>query len=227
MNQLVLALYVEGPSDKRFLPIIIQRTCEEILAQRGRASVEVLEPLVLNQNKYRQFSTREECIVQAARDAAGCHALIVHADADDSTTERALTERFQPGYDLVQRLKTQSNEQMCEHLLAIIPVRMIEAWLLADAQALSQVIGTKLDAVSLGLPTKAKSVESDPNPKQTLKQAAQKAIANRTRGRQINIGTIFEPMARQISLERLKEVSSYQRFVEDLTQTLIALNFAE
>lgn len=31
MNTLVMGLYVEGPTDDRFLPVIIQRTAEHIL----------------------------------------------------------------------------------------------------------------------------------------------------------------------------------------------------
>lgn len=48
MTTLVLALYAEGRTDERFLPIVIQRTAEEILAQRGRTTVYVLEPIVLS-----------------------------------------------------------------------------------------------------------------------------------------------------------------------------------
>jgi hypothetical protein len=32
----VLGLYAEGPTDKQFLPILIQRTLEDVLHQHGR-----------------------------------------------------------------------------------------------------------------------------------------------------------------------------------------------
>lgn len=45
MTMLVMGLYVEGPTDNRFLPVIIQRTAEHILLQCDRAEVTVLEPI--------------------------------------------------------------------------------------------------------------------------------------------------------------------------------------
>ncbi len=98
--------------------------------------------------------------------------------------------------------------------------------MLADHETLLQrVIGTNMNAQSLGLPTRVRSVELDANPKHTLKEAVQKAYEHRPkRRRHIDITTLYEPLAEKINLERLNSVPSYQKFVTDLTQTLIALN---
>lgn len=224
MTTLALALYAEGRTDERFLPIVIQRTAERILYQRGRKPVDVFGPVVLNHNIVRTFKGRAECILEAARRSAGYHALIVHADADHPSPDRAAIERIQPGFDLVHRAK----ESVCHQLLPIIPVQMTEAWMLADPEALRQVIGTNLETQALGLPAQAHLVESDTNPKQTLNQALQCALAHRPRRRRrIDPGTVYEPLARQINLERLGAVAAYQRFVHDMVQVLIALHLAE
>jgi len=225
MTTLVLALYAEGRADESFLPIVIQRTAEQILAQRGRTVVDVLEPITLNHTIDHDFSMRVERILEAARRSAGYHALVVHADADYPTPERAFRERFRPGADKVYQIR-QSQERVCDHLLPIIPVQMTEAWMLADPEALQTVIGTKLPAQDLGLPLHAHEVESDPAPKQTLHLVVQKARAGRLRRRRLDIRTIYEPLARQISLEHLGGVAAYRQFVADLTQTLIALHLA-
>jgi len=63
MNTLVMGLYVEGPTDDRFLPVIIQRTAEHILLTYDRAEVTVLEPIVIK--KHPDISDRSESILRS------------------------------------------------------------------------------------------------------------------------------------------------------------------
>lgn len=225
MTTLVLALYAEGRTDERFLPIVIQRTAEQILTLRGRMTVDILEPMVLGRKviDHEKHPTYAERVLAAARHTAGYHALILHADADHPTAERAMSERIQPGLDLVQ----QTDERVCDQILPLVPIRMTEAWLLADPDALRAVIGTRMDAQALGLPARSRQVESDPDPKQTLQQVIQTALANRPRRRRrLSLGSLYEPLARQINLEQLNMIPAYQQFVDDLTKTLINLHLA-
>ncbi len=223
MNTLVLAVYAEGRIDERFLPIIIQRTAEQILIERGQSVVDVLDPIVLD-FKGRTSSSRADRILGAARQAAGYHALVVHADADYPTPDRAMRERIQPGFDLAR----EAGDEVCEQLVGIVPVRMTEAWMLADLEALQSVIGTNLDAGALGIPQRPKQVEADSDPKQTLRSAIQNALIHRRRrSRRINLDKFYEPLARHVSLKRLQAVPAYRRFVHDLTETLIALHLAQ
>lgn len=97
--------------------------------------------------------------------------------------------------------------------------------MLADPEALRNVIGTNLSAEELGIPVHPHQVESDPAPKQTLDGAIQRAVAQRRR-RRIALQSVYDPLARQISLTRLGGVPAYAQFVADLTQTLIALHLA-
>lgn len=227
MTCLVLALNAEGATDERFLPILVQRTAEQILAQRGRTSVDILEPILLRPIIDHPSMNRAECIREAARRSAGYHALIVHADADHPTPERALQERYRPGLELVQEAR-HAHEPVCDYLLPIVPVQMTEAWLLADPDALRTAIGSAADAHVLGLPSRAGDVESDPNPKRTLNQAVQRALADRPRRRRrMDLRTLYEPMARQVNLCRLAGVPAYRQFASELTQALIALHMAE
>jgi hypothetical protein len=107
MSTLVLALYAEGRSDEAFLPIIIQRTAQHILDQRGRANTYALEPFVVNGAIARQCSSQDH--------------------------------------------------------------------------------------------------------------------RPRRQYRRFDIKTVYEPLARQISLEKLQRVPAYQQFVDDMTSTLVAL----
>lgn len=75
MKDIVLALYAEGRTDERFMPIIIQRTAQEIVAQRGRAIGDVLDVYTVTLET--PYATRAECIAAAARRTIGYHALII------------------------------------------------------------------------------------------------------------------------------------------------------
>ena len=121
MTMLTLALYCEGRTDERFLPILIQRTIEQVLLQRGRSVVDVLEPSIVRLEA--SFSSQAERSLTAARQTAGYHVLIVHADADYPTPRRALDERFLPGLNLVRH----ASGPKCEIVVPLIPVRMTEA----------------------------------------------------------------------------------------------------
>lgn len=222
MKVLVLGLYAEGSTDHNFLPDVIWRTTESVLMQHGRYDIEpIVNSLYLMKV---QKKKRDECILQVALDAVDCHALIVHSDADDPDSKKAKIERFDPGFALVQ----QSSEQICKHLLPVIPVQAIEAWMLADYELLVREIGTHMQAHDLGIPEKARYVEAISKPKQRLREVVQKAYASRSRRhRETDIDFLYEPIGRKISLERLNQVPSYQQFVHDLSEALQTLNLIQ
>ncbi len=86
------------------------------------------------------------------------------------------------------------------------------------------MLRTDLKALDLGLPEKARQVETVTRPKRLLEQAMLKAQAQRSRRhRQVNIGTLYEPIGELISLERLNQVPSYNQFVTDLTEALTGI----
>jgi hypothetical protein len=219
MQTVVLALVAEGATDERFLPVIIQRTVQHIVAGRGRTVVDVLEPQLVRIDP--QVSGQAERILAAARETAGYHALVIHADADHPTRERAWTERIAPG---VARVRAAG---INHHLVPLIPVQMTEAWLLADPEALRQIIGTSMTANELRLLARAHQVESDPDPKQTLNELVRRATAHRRRRRPVRVGDLFAPLARTIHLERLQGVPAYRQFVADISSVLMALHMID
>jgi hypothetical protein len=216
--RLALALYAEGNTDYRFLPLIIQRTSRQILAEHKRSNVnvdrvEAIRPL-------EKGPTREENILQAARLAHRYQALIIHADADDKSSEKALNERIMPGVRLVQ----QSNAARCEKLLPLIPIQAIEAWMLADYKVLCAEMRTDLTARMLGIPEKSALVESISKPKLRLIEAIAKANKQRRPHQKIDISTLYEPLGQKIRLERLKQLDAYKEFEVRLTQLFIELD---
>lgn len=220
MDTLSLALYCEGSTDSRFLRPIIRETSTQVLLANDRSDVEVLSVEIM----LREVKEQREAILAAARKARDYHALIIHADADDPQPYKARSERYDPGYTLVQ----QTQEDICKDLLPIIPVQAIEAWMMADYELLLTEIGTDLSPVDLHIPVSASHVETLTKPKMKLKQAVQIAYASRSRRRRdTDIDFLYEPVGERINLERLKLVPSYNRFVSDLTATLRQLDFID
>lgn len=174
MKVLVLGLFVEGPTDYDFLPPVIRRTTEQILAQHDQSGIYEASVLVI-QLATNQKKDRAKSILQAACEAYGYHALIVHSDADDPEPDKAIFERIEPGFKLVQ----ETQENVCKDLVAIIPVQAIEAWILADYEVLLREVGTDLKAHDLGIPETAKYVQKISKPKRKLEEAVQIAYANR------------------------------------------------
>lgn len=216
MNRLSLALFREGSTDNRFLPPIIEKTARSILDKHRQNHVVVSTPGLIRAKR----RNRAESILQAAYEAFGYHALIVHADADHPKPHKARIERFDPGFRCVQG----TTGNLCKCLLPIIPVQAIEACIMADCELLLSVIGTKLGPGDLGLPEHASHVELIAKPKLKLRNAVRVAYASRSkRRRESDIDFLYEPMGQSISMDRLKQVPSYQQFVDDLTEVLIAL----
>jgi hypothetical protein len=223
VRPLFLAVYAEGRTDERFLPVLVQRTAERLLTRRGVEPVDVFEPVIVVDDLGGKLPTREECIVEAAQRAANYHALVVHADADDRARDAAIAERFEPGAARVQEVAKQG-VKVCGQLLPVIPVRMVEAWMIADPDALDATIGPGFSTPLRARAEPPRLVEAVSDPK-TMLEARLREF--RGRRRPLPLGEIYEPLARRVALERLERVPAYQQFVSDLTEVLIALRMAE
>lgn len=223
MTALVSALYAEGRSDERFLPILLQRVLADLLSRRAPRVVDVVEPFVLRPAK---SPSREEAILASAQQSAGYHVLFVHADADDATAESAYLERIEPGLSMVQSAYG-DGVLVCHHLVPVIPVQMVEAWLLADAEALCAMVGITLVKAASHLP-RAHEVEGLSDPKARLIDIIRLAQAQRPRHRRrIVIGEYYEPLANRVRLEELRRLPSYQKLEADLEEMLRQLGFIQ
>src|SRR5947209_4863591 len=101
---------------------------------------------------------------------------------------------------------------------------MVEAWMLADPEALKKVMKIRVDLRTLGIPEKAKLVESVTFPKETLSQVIQKVYPSQPHLRSQIKAELYEKLAPVISLDRLNQIPSYKQFVSDMTLILKTLN---
>jgi hypothetical protein len=225
-----LGFYGEGNTDDRFLPSIVERTVRNILGVRGRYEVDVSEPFIVPRKPVDNRSAGDERILQAARDTIGYDALIIHLDADAPDAKRTRTHRFEPA---VRRV-TETQENVCRRLVPIIPVRMSEAWMIADWETLVDLLNPTLKLEELrmtkdiALPRKPHESESNVDPKETLTQIIAFSQSHRRRAsREVNMQNIQTQLGRSVRLDVLEKVPAYRQFAYDMTQALISIGMAK
>ncbi len=120
-NIITIGLATEGPTDIRFLHNIVLRTFEEV-AFECQGEIEVFEPIILGKTS----GTFIEAVIEIAKSAKrqGIMALCIHSDADASDDRIIRTTKFKPAKEA---LALTGEDQACNNLVAIIPVRMTEA----------------------------------------------------------------------------------------------------
>lgn len=72
MTTLVTALYAEGRTDERFLPVLLQRSMTDWLARYANRVVDVLEPFVVNSSVKGSRAERILAVAQQADAASLC-----------------------------------------------------------------------------------------------------------------------------------------------------------
>lgn len=212
MRYLGLALFAEGRTDHSFLVPLLRRLTDEVCRRRVTEPVEVSNVLSLTSRSPSSEESRVDRILEAARLAwPQWHILFVHADANGDA-KRSRSERVEPGL----RALRQQFEDHQGFGVGVVPVRMTEAWLLADGDALRGALGFKLTDEELGVPVSPKDVESFSDPKSVFTSACRQH--RRSRGPH---PTVYLPrLGETASLEILAEVPAFRRLQDDLVEAL-------
>lgn len=216
MRWLGTALYAEGPTDTRFLQPLLQRACAQMCLTGCSAPVEVSDVLDLQPLPATRGQARGQRIVSAAREARDAWSILfIHADAD-SDQERAIQERVEPARALLQA-------EWGAHSVAVVPVRMTEAWVLADFQALKSAFGTTMSEHELGLvDVAAHGPDRLTDPKATLAAAFR---ASRGKRRARSVATYFGLIGETASFDQLRRLAAYRRMEGELRLALQTLGF--
>ncbi len=140
-----------------------------------------------------------------------CHLLFVHRDAERDSRETRLTEIE----DAVGRLSSPPPA------VCVVPVRMTEAWILIDEQALREAAGNPNGRVPLGLPL-IRNLESLPDPKQILFDLLRKATERRRRRlKRFSVSEARQRLAELIQdYTPLEALPAFQAFRQELEQVL-------
>ncbi|NMO35326.1 DUF4276 family protein [Streptomyces sp. GMY01] len=198
----------EGTSDDGLVPHI------ETVAAVGGTPVTVTAPDFGRLGSTHCHSVPEKLRV-ARRLGDDYDLIIIHRDADKFPAEDRRAEIA----------KAVAAEWPAHPHIAVVPVRMLEAWLLLDEMSIRQVAENPNGRMKLALP-KGTAVEGIKDPKKLLKDTL--AIASGYTGRRLDGFQKRFPHHRHKLLERLdpygpvSDLPSWRAFMDDLETALLA-----
>ena len=166
MEELRYTLLSDGPADKALMPILTWLLWQHV-------------PNVPIQSRWadlRRLPRPPRELRERIRESVrlySCDLLFVHRDAETASLDVRLNEIRQAMLDV-------SVENEISTVVCVVPVRMTEAWLLFDIDAIRQAAGNPNGTVPLNLPT-ISNTESLPDPKRVLHDILRKATELSTR----------------------------------------------
>jgi hypothetical protein len=204
MRELRYTLVCDGSSDRALIPILtwlLKQLLPGILIQSQWADLRRLMP------PPRQFIEK----IEKSIEFYPCDLLFIHRDAERSSYENRRTEI----------VKALSQIDLHHPYVCVIPVRMTEAWLLIDDQAIRQAAGNPAGQQPLPLPL-IRELESLPDPKRILSEMLRNA--SELRGRRLKKFAAADH-AWKISMyirdfSPLKNLAAFQQLEEELLVVL-------
>lgn len=156
--------------------------------------------------------------VAAALESYPCQLLFIHRDAERDPREDRVAEIE----------KALLGIPSPPPAVCVVPVRMTEAWLLIDDQAMREAASNPNGHVDLELPA-LKNLESLPNPKQKLRKLLERASGlNRRRLKRFRWSQARQRLAELIDdYSPLEQLPAFQSFRSELEQVLIDNGWAE
>jgi hypothetical protein len=217
-KQVIIGFSTEGTTDFNFLESIVQRSFEET-AFECSGPVEILPVQYLKKPAGDFIEMVRICAWQA--DAQGIMVLCIHTDADSDTDTNAFEHKITPAFAAVEGLLA---EGLCKNLVAVVPVQMTEAWLLADSTLLKDEIGTAKGDEELGI---HKNPESYADPKQIIENAIRIARQDmpRRRRNELALADLYAPLGQKIALRQLERLASYIKFKKAVRGAFTKLSY--
>lgn len=208
MIYLCAGIFAEGPSDYRFLFGLLDRLLETIATEalQGRR-FESARPVGIDAPAGARKKRREERIA-AAIDVSWneCTLFVVHGDGAGDP-EGARHGLIDPGLALARARHPDLAAAAC------VPVREMEAWMLADAGAFSRIFRTDR------APDLPRDPESELEPKRVL------ADVLRGMGAQLESGAgrYHDELGREVHPAQLRRLPAFRRFEGELRTAVEAV----
>ena len=213
--QVIVALTTEGSTDIRFLENIVQQAFEHVSFECTKDIEIIYQTLTTTKVGQGSFANY---VVEAAKEAAerGATTVAIHSDADRNSYDERLEYNFVPAQEAVNAVKAEEKDSICDKITPVIPVRMIEAWMLADKEQFCIEVGTNLPYNVLGIDG---NPEQMADPKNKISSALRTANEHATQKKPVKaIDTIdlYEILGQSLDVEKLKTLDSYCRFLEEI-----------
>jgi hypothetical protein len=207
MDELQYTLLSEGSTDKALMPILtwlLRQHVPNLPIQRRWAELRTLCP------PPRQLYER----VHKSIELFPCDLLFVHRDADTASLDDRRRE--------IERAITDACiDNDVSVVICVIPVRMTEAWLLFDEDAIRQAAGNPKGTVLLQLP-RLSDIEDLPDPKRMLHIALLTATEYGThRRRRFDVNVAVRRVTECIdNFSPLRKLSAFMALEEEIRRTV-------
>ena len=204
MRHIQFTLFADGPTDRALLPVLgwlIRETHRpDTIAHEFLSKPELRSDL--------SFTAQ----LQTALDFAPCDILFIHRDAEKQDPQLR--------YDQIGKaiaLLSASHAKIPH--VCVVPVRMTEAWLLADERAIRKAAANERGTAQIDLP-KLSRIESLPDPKAKLHELLRAASGKN--GRRLASFDTSEAAAlvpgHMSSFAPLRQLGAFKRLEADLRQ---------
>lgn len=212
MTYVCWAAVFEGNTDKSYFVNLIPRVMEDITLNFGTRNSTIPPQPAVNLRR----TTNDDIAAAICAASEAFHIVFVHADRGGRNLANTLDAR---GCAICE-----AAHQRCDFPLArcivIGPNHETEAWVLADAAAITEALGYSGNPDTIGLPRDALAAERLPDPKRTLEAAVQQVRGNR---RTFNVSQLFPAIAQKQSLTQLRRSESFAEFESALRMALVDL----
>ena len=137
--------------------------------------------------------------------------LFYHRDAESN--QKGSVERR------IDEIKSQLNESDLQKVICVVPVRMMEAWILFDREAVKKAAGNRNFKDIIALPN-TKQLENIPDPKQLLHDVLIEVSGLKGRNvKKFNVNFAVHLVAENIDdFSPLRSLNAFQTFENDLKQ---------
>lgn len=219
-NFILTGLFTEGATDNRFLESIVKRTLEDV-ALDCTGDIDVgIEIIKINKTGL-NFDEQVLIASKFAFNKFGIMILFVHTDADSSDDDFVFKSKIIPS---INYLNLQTND-VCKHIVAIVPIQMTESWMIADKELLKSEIGIVNSDSELGIHFKPENINNPKNVIESIIRISKKDLTKRKRNKGLEISDLYQIIGQKINLSELEKLSSYNKFKQSLVDKLKELNF--
>lgn len=220
-NFILTGLFTEGTTDVRFLSSVVERTLQQIVFD-CTGDIETQVELINIEKSGLSFNEQVLEASKVAFDKFGILILFVHTDSDSLNDETVLKHKINPVIDL---LSQQDKGKYCTDLVAIVPIKMTESWMIADKELLKSEIGIDKTDFELGIHLNPETIGNPKNQIQEIIRMSKESQTKRRRNGGLQISGLYQIIGQKVDLSHLDKLSSYSKFKDALVQKLKDLNF--
>lgn len=206
MNELRYTLLTDGPSDRALIPILTWLL-------RANGITYAIQPAWADLRRLPRKPKELSDRMKKSLELYPCDILFVHRDAE--------REPYQIRKDEIQKAVRAMQTEM--PVVCVIPVRMTEAWLLFDEQAIRTASGNPNGRCVLQLP-QLRQIETLPDPKEDLNKLLRTASELSNRRRKQNIPQQVQRVAEFINdfsdFSPLRDLEAFRALEADIAETV-------